>query len=52
MRPFSRPRTVRNRVTTETLEQVAGIYRAAVASGEPPTQKVAENMHVARSTVR
>lgn len=37
-------------LTDENLRQVADIYRAADKRGEPPTQKVAEVMHAARST--
>ena len=37
-------------VTDENLTQVAGLYRDALARGLPPTQTIAETMHVARST--
>jgi hypothetical protein len=37
-------------LTDENLRQVADIYRAADKRGDPPTQKVADVMHVARST--
>jgi hypothetical protein len=37
-------------VTKETLTQVAELYRAAVANGDPPTQTIADAMHASRST--
>lgn len=37
-------------LTDENLRQVAELYRAAIKRGDPPTQMVAEAMHVARST--
>lgn len=37
-------------IADDTLRQVAGLYRAAYERGDPPTQTVADEMHVARST--
>ncbi len=37
-------------LTDENLRQVADLYRAAVKRGDPPTQTVADQMHVRRST--
>jgi hypothetical protein len=37
-------------VTDEHLTQVAELYRAAFERGDPPTQTIADTMHVARST--
>ena len=37
-------------LTDEHLGQVAELYRAAVDRGDPPTQTVAETMHVTRPT--
>ncbi len=37
-------------LTDEHLGQVAKLYRAAVERGDPPTQTVAETMHVTRPT--
>lgn len=37
-------------ITDKNLSDVADLYRAALRRGDPPTQKVAEEMHVARST--
>jgi hypothetical protein len=37
-------------VTDENLRQVAKLYRAAIKRGDPPTETVAETMHIARST--
>ena len=37
-------------LTDEHLGQVAELYRAAVERGDPPTQTVAETMHVTRPT--
>ena len=37
-------------VTDQNLRQVADLYRAAFRRGDPPTQTVADEMHIARST--
>jgi hypothetical protein len=37
-------------LTDDNLRQVAELYRVAVERGDPPTQTVADAMHVARST--
>ena len=37
-------------LTDSNLRQVADLYRAALDRGDPPTQTVADAMHVARST--
>jgi hypothetical protein len=37
-------------LTDDNLRQVAELYRVAVEHGAPPTQTVADQMHVARST--
>jgi hypothetical protein len=37
-------------VTDEHLRQVAELYRAALKQGDPPTQTIANALHVARST--
>jgi len=37
-------------ITDENLRQVAGLYRAAMERGDPPTQTVADAMGVPRST--
>ncbi len=37
-------------LTDDDLNTVVRIYRAALATGEPPTQAVAKQMFVARST--
>jgi hypothetical protein len=37
-------------LTKENLSRVAELYRAALENGDPPTQTVADAMHVTRST--
>jgi hypothetical protein len=37
-------------LTDSNLRQVADLYRAALKRGDPPTQTVADELHVARST--
>lgn len=37
-------------LTDENLQQVAELYRAAVKRGDPPTETVSEQLHIARST--
>jgi hypothetical protein len=37
-------------LTDENLSQVAALYRAALERGDPPTQTVADALHVPRST--
>jgi hypothetical protein len=37
-------------LTEENLRQVADLYRAAMRRGDPPTQTIAQAMHITRST--
>jgi hypothetical protein len=37
-------------LTDDNLRSVADLYRAAIERGDPPTQTVSDEMHVARST--
>jgi hypothetical protein len=37
-------------LTDDHLQQVAGLYRAALERGDPPTQTIADELHAARST--
>lgn len=37
-------------ITDQNLRGVAGLYRAALDNGDPPTQTIVDKMHVARST--
>lgn len=37
-------------ITDDNLKQVSSLYREAIKGGDPPTQTVADAMHVARST--
>lgn len=39
-----------SRVDDETLSQVADLYRAAVAAGDPPTAMIGKTMNASRST--
>lgn len=48
--PDARDAVGKPRLSDADLDEVAAIYRAAWARGDPPTKAVADELHVARST--